>query len=134
MNRTLRTWLYAAPALGLVACATTAPAPRHTVDGLALLNRTGVVVHEVRLAVPATGGVVACGQILVQAGCATTFPAREYQGNPVTVSWMQGGRSYRQAGVVFELAPGVVAGEPLTALVELARGGGVRARLVPAPR
>jgi hypothetical protein len=132
MNRTLRTWLCAAPALGLAACATTAP--RYTIDGLALLNRTGVVVHEVRLAVPATGGVVACGQILEQAGCATTFPAREYQGNPVTVSWMQGGRSYRQAAVVFELAPGVVAGEPLTALVELARGGGVRARLVPAPR
>jgi len=36
--------------------------------------------------------------------------------------------------VIFELAPGVTAGEPLTALVELARGGGVRARLVPAPR
>ena len=49
-------------------------------------------VSAARLLVPATGGFVSCGTINPQSFCATTFPETDYSGNPVEITWSQGGQ------------------------------------------
>jgi len=130
MIRGGRALLAAVAAVALAACAGPVQAPEYAVEGLLVLNRTGSDVQDVRVSVPATGAAVACGRIPEQAGCSTTFPDHVYRGTPLTVSWTEGGRTYRDLTVTLAAPAAADRVAALTAVVELAAGGGVRARLL----
>jgi hypothetical protein len=57
-------------------------------------NQTPMWVSAVRLLVPATGGFVSCGNISPGSMCSTTFPEARYTGDPVEITWSQGGQIY----------------------------------------
>ena len=73
----------------LSACATTPGMPGVEVSGLILQNNTSGVIEQVRLKVEDTGGVVSCGRILQGSECSTTFPARVYLGQTLSISWVK---------------------------------------------
>lgn len=77
----------------LFACATE-PAERDPsvqITGMVMQNQTEMYVSAVRLLVPATGNFVSCGNMPPESRCSTTFPEAAYSGNPVEITWRQGG-------------------------------------------
>lgn len=80
-------------ALLLTACAGAGP-PKQTVqiEGLDFLNRSRSTIQAVRLLVPATGGFVSCAAVAPGARCASGFPALDWSGEDVEVTWSQEGQ------------------------------------------
>jgi len=80
--------------LSLSACATgpVDRTPPIQISGMVIENQTEMYVSAVRLLVPVTGNFVSCGNIPPGSRCATTFPESAYSGNPVEITWSQGGQ------------------------------------------
>jgi hypothetical protein len=55
-------------------------------------NQTQMYVSAVRLLVPSAGNFVSCGNITPGSMCSTTFPEAAYTGNPIEITWSQGGQ------------------------------------------
>ncbi len=119
--------------LGLVACSHLPRATTIIVTGLVFHNTTATPIHNAKLSVSQTHEMVACGIILPGKECSTTFPQREYQGNPVMVSWEQAGRRWSVKALEVKLPADGVAKRPTIALITLAEHGAISARLVPQP-
>ena len=103
--------------LFLMACASRIvdSTPALKLEGMAIENQTQMWVSAVRLLVPITGNFVSCGNISPGSMCSTTFPEANYTGNPVEITWSQGGQIYSTGQFVLELPvdldeerPGVV--------------------------
>ena len=77
--------------------------PDVMIGGLIVLNQGQAYVTAARVLVPATGQFVSCGNIAPGARCATGFPEQNYSGNPLEVTWSQGGNIYSTG----ELRPNV---------------------------
>jgi hypothetical protein len=92
-------------ALGLLACAATSVdnAPPIQITGMVMENQTQMYVSAVRLLVPATGNFVSCGNIPPESMCSTTFPEATYTGNPVEITWSQGGQIHSTGQFVLQL-------------------------------
>ena len=80
--------------LCLLACAATPvdSTPPVQIVGMVMENQTRMYVSAVRLLVPVTGNFVSCGNIPPGSMCSTTFPEATYTGNPVEITWSQGGQ------------------------------------------
>ena len=92
-------------ALLAVACAQHAldGVPSISIIGMQIQNQSRLSVSAVRLLVPVTGKYVSCGNIAPGSGCSTTFPEIEYTGNPVEITWSQGGRIYSTGQITIRL-------------------------------
>ena len=79
--------------LYLLACAAEPvdSTPPVQIEGMVMQNQTQMYVSAVRLLVPATGNFVSCGNMPPESRCSTTFPEAAYTGNPVEITWSQGG-------------------------------------------
>ena len=80
----------------LAACST-GPVERNPsveISGVVIENRTLMYISAVRLMVPVTGNFVSCGNISPESMCSTTFPGSAYAGDPVEITWSQGGEIY----------------------------------------
>ena len=73
------------------------------IDGMAIENQTQMWVSAVRLLVPVTGNFVSCGNISPGSKCSTTFPETSYTGNPLEITWSQGGQIYSTGQFVLQL-------------------------------
>jgi hypothetical protein len=102
MVKIIATGLYA---LLLYACASTPSdrIPPLQIAGMGMENQTQMWVSAVRLLVPATGNFVSCGNIAPGSVCSTTFPETSYTGNPVEITWSQGGQIHSTGQFVLEL-------------------------------
>ena len=91
--------------LCLLACAATAvdSAPPVQITGMVMENQTQMYVSAVRLLVPATGNFVSCGNIPPESMCSTTFPEATYTGNPIEITWSQGGQIHSTGQFVLQL-------------------------------
>jgi hypothetical protein len=78
-------------------------APPLKLEGLVFENQTRMWVSAVRLLVPVTGNFVSCGNISPESRCATTFPETDYTGNPIEITWSQGGQIYSTGQFVIQL-------------------------------
>lgn len=76
---------------GCASASSTAPVAVQ-IEGLRIENQTMMWVSAARLMVPITGGFVSCGNIAPGAMCSTGFPEIYYSGNPVEITWSQGGQ------------------------------------------
>jgi len=81
-------------ALCLFSCAASPVdnSPPVQIAGMVIENQTQMYVSAVRLLVPITGNFVSCGNIPPGSRCSTTFPEAAYTGNPVEITWSQGGQ------------------------------------------
>lgn len=77
--------------------------PPVRISGMQIENQTPMYLSAVRLMVPVTGNFVSCGSILPGSMCSTTFPETAYTGNPVEITWSQGGQIHSTGPFVLEL-------------------------------
>lgn len=77
--------------------------PPVQITGMVMQNQTQMYVSAVRLLVPVTGNFVSCGNIPPGSMCSSTFPEAAYTGNPVEITWSQGGRIYSTGQFVVKL-------------------------------
>lgn len=127
------------PLLGLTACLLVAACgsreravnPPLTITGTRLENRTSMWLSAVRVIVPATGNFVSCGNIAAGGQCSTTFPELAFTGNPVEVTWSQGGQIWSTGPL--ELQPDASVLEAGRALVQVVIVGAGSAGVVLLP-
>lgn len=77
--------------------------PPVQIAGMIIENQTLMYVTAVRLLVPVTGNFVSCGNITPESRCSTTFPEAAYSGNPVEITWSQGGQIHSTGQFVIQL-------------------------------
>ena len=70
---------------------------------MVIKNQTQAWVSAARLLVPVTGNFVSCGNISPGSMCSTTFPETGYTGNPVEITWSQGGQIHSTGQFVLQL-------------------------------
>jgi hypothetical protein len=92
--------------LCLIACAPVSVErdPPIQIAGMVMENQTLMFISAVRLLVPETGNFVSCGNISPQSMCSTTFPEATYAGNPVEITWSQGGQIHSSGQFVLLLS------------------------------
>ena len=73
------------------------------IGGMVIKNQTQAWVSAARLLVPVTGNFVSCGNISPGSMCSTTFPETGYTGNPVEITWSQGGQIHSTGQFVLQL-------------------------------
>jgi len=112
-------------ALFLSACASrsTEPVTPLQIEGLLIENSTQMWLSAVRILVPATGNFVSCSTITPQSKCSTTFPETSYTGNPVEITWSQGGQVHSSGVFVIQLPVGLDNDKPARILVVIAGPG-----------
>ena len=91
--------------LYLFACSTVTEedTPPVRIAGMVMENQTQMYISAVRLLVPVTGNFVSCGNISPGSMCSSTFPEAAYTGNPVEITWSQGGRIHSTGQFVVQL-------------------------------
>jgi len=78
--------------------------PLLLIEGMVIENQTQMWVSAARLLVPVTGNFVSCGNIPPGSMCSTTFPETGYTGNPVEITWSQGGQIHSTGQFVVQLS------------------------------
>jgi len=106
-------------AYALSACASVSVevVPPLQIEGMVIENQTSAWISAARLLVPATGNFVSCGNISPGTMCSTTFPETGYSGNPVEITWSQGGQIYSTGRFVMQLPDQL--DEDMTAVVHV---------------
>jgi len=103
------------------------------IAGMMIENKTEMFVSAVRLLVPVTGNFVSCGNIPPGSMCATTFPEAAYSGNPVEVTWSQGGQIYSTGQFTLQLPADLDVERTARVSVVLTGAGSAGALIVQAP-
>jgi len=119
----------------LMACASRVvdSAPPLQIDGLVIENQTLMWVSAVRLLVPVTGNFVSCSNISPESSCATTFPETDYTGNPVEITWSQGGQIHSTGQFVIQLPDDLEEDRPALVRIVIAGPGSAGAIIVQRP-
>ena len=128
-----RLCFYSLSGLLVFACAELPKSNTLTVAGLTFHNATSTPIKNARLSVSKTHGLVACGFIPPHNDCSTTFPLKQYQGNPITVSWQHADQTWTSTDVGVQLPEYPIPNRPATAVVTLGENGSVSARLIQLP-
>ena len=119
----------------LMACASgsVGNTPPLKLEGLVFENQTRMWVSAVRLLVPVTGNFVSCGNISPQSSCATTFPETDYTGNPVEITWSQGGQIHSTGQFVIQLPVDLDPDRPAVVQIAITGPGSAGAMIVQRP-
>ena len=104
--------------------------PPLRIEGMVIENQTRTPVSAVRLMVPVTGSFVSCGNISANSMCSTSFPETDYTGNPVEITWSQGGQIYSTGLFAIELPNDLKAGKSAAVRVVIAGPGSAGAMIV----
>ena len=112
-------------ALLLSSCASLSvePVKPLQIEGLLIENNTQMWLSAVRILVPATGNFVSCSTITPRTKCSTTFPETSYTGNPVEITWNQGGEMHSSGVFVIQLPAGLDNDKPARILVVISGPG-----------
>ena len=86
--------------------------PPLQIQGMVIENQTLMWISAARLLVPVTGNFVSCGNISPESMCSTTFPETAYTGNPVEVTWSQGGQIHSTGQFVVRLPEQLIEDRP----------------------
>ena len=96
-------------------------------------NQTQMYVTAVRLLVSVTGNFVSCGNIPPESMCSTTFPEATYTGNPVEITWSQGGQIHSTGEFALRLPDDLDDQKPAIVRIVITGRGSAGALLVQAP-
>jgi hypothetical protein len=121
--------------LFLMACAArpVITASPFQIEGLVIENQTRMWVSAVRLLVPVTGNFVSCGNISPESMCSTTFPETDYTGNPVEITWSQGGQIHSTGEFVIQLPDDLDEDRPAVVRIVIAGPGSAGAVIIQRP-
>jgi hypothetical protein len=97
--------------------------PRIQIRGMQIENQTQMWVSAVRLLVPVNGNFVSCGNIVPGTSCSTTFPETEYTGNPVEITWSQGGQIYSTGEFAIQLPADLDEDKPVMVSIVISAPG-----------
>ena len=119
----------------LSACATQPVdnTPALQLEGMVIENQTQMWVSAARLLVPLTGNFVSCGNIPPGSMCSTTFPETAYTGNPVEITWSQGGQIHSTGQFALQLPEDVDRDRPAAVRVVITAPGSAGALIVQRP-
>ena len=131
----MRQWVMMTSMLLLIGCASTGSKVFTSVqiEGLKIENQTMMWVSAARLMIPATGGFVSCGNIAPGAMCSTGFPEIDYSGNPVEVTWSQGGQIHSTGEFKIIIPDSMDAEKPAMVHVIITGPGSAGAALIQQP-
>ena len=104
--------------------------PPVQIGGMVIKNQTLMYVSAVRLLVPLTGNFVSCGNIAPESMCSTTFPEATYTGNPVEITWSQGGQIHSTGQFVMRLPDDLDEDKPVKVLVVISGAGSAGAQFI----
>ena len=104
--------------------------PPVQIGGMVIKNQTLMYVSAVRLLVPLTGNFVSCGNIAPESMCSTTFPEATYTGNPVEITWSQGGQIHSTGQFVMRLPGDLDEDKPVRVLVVISGAGAAGAQFI----
>jgi len=122
--------------VGLAAWWTTAAllagckSPAMQIQGGGFRNMTDYPVRNVTLRVTGTGREVSCSYISPQGFFGTRIPLKEYEENPVEVSWNYQGTDYR-SGPFLVPVPDPIPDEPVVFVVRIHGAGQTSAAFIP---
>ena len=108
-------------------------APPLQLEGMVIENQTQMWVSAARLLVPVTGNFVSCGNIPPGSMCSTTFPETAYTGNPVEITWSQGGQIHSTGQFALQLPEEVDRDRPAAVRVVITAPGSAGAVIVQRP-
>ncbi len=123
-------------ALLLAACSNPVAQPAGTpvmpleIEGVIIQNLLAYPVTDVQILSLASGNFVSCGNIMQRSRCATTFPIRNYQRNPVQISWKERGTEYSMPPFVIDIPEGFSLDKAATIEVSIVGPGQAGAELV----
>jgi len=122
--------------LWLIACAAgpVDKGPPVQITGMVIENQTEMYVSAVRLLVPVTGQYVSCGNILPESQCSTSFPEAAYTGNPVEITWSQGGQIHSTGQFVLQIPGDFDEHKTAVVRVVIAGPGSAGAMIVESPK
>jgi hypothetical protein len=87
-------------------------------------------LSAVRLLVPVTGNFVSCGNIPPGSMCSTSFPEAVYTGNPVEITWSQGGQIHSTGQFALQLPIDVDVQKPAIVSVVISGPGSAGALII----
>ncbi len=99
------------------------------VSELVFDNQTSTVVEQVTLRVVQNGSIVSCGFIASESQCATGFPLREYQANPISVRWISQGVQIEHRDIYLEQELNSGNDRPAVVKIYLLKNGQIDAKL-----
>lgn len=119
----------------LVACASrpSDTKPALQIEGVGMENQTQMWVSAVRLLVPETGNFVSCGNISPGSICSTTFPGATYTGNPIEITWSQGGQIHSTGQFVLQLPTDLDEDRPAVVRLVISGQGSAGAVIIQRP-
>jgi len=107
--------------------------PPIQISGMLIENQTQMYVSAVRLLVPVTGSFVSCGNISPESMCSTTFPEAAYTGNPVEITWSQGGQIHSTGQFVMQLPGDLDENKPVVVRIVISGPGSAGAMIIQRP-
>jgi len=107
--------------------------PPFQIEGMIIENQTLMWVSAARLLVPISGNFVSCGNISPKSSCSTTFPETGYTGNPVEITWSQGGQIHSTGQFVMQVPADLDEDRPAVVHIVITGPGAAGAMFVQQP-
>lgn len=89
----------------------------YIIDDIILRNATNGAIEDVQIKVEKVNKIFSCNYILPKTECSTSFPQRPYEGNKVTISWKQSGRTIQTRPLKLTLGDELKKGVPMKGIV-----------------
>ncbi|MBC8318823.1 MAG: hypothetical protein H8E41_13040 [Desulfobulbaceae bacterium] len=93
------------------------------VAGVRFQNASYYPVAHVRLIGEDFRDVVSCREVVVGTECYTDFPAGQYGGKPIAISWEQNGKTWSTGQIFIEVPEDVNRKKPTTCVVIMGNQG-----------
>ncbi len=102
---------------------TIATTPQIQLRSIYFINPTDAAIHNVQLRVKTFGGLISSNLILPGQQFSTTFPIRNYQKQPVYLSWTHRNQHWQAGPIIIDNPSGIVANTPSSVKVVFANQG-----------
>ena len=94
----------------------------YIIDDIILRNATNAAIEDVQIKVEKVNKIFSCNYILPKTECSTSFPQRPYEGNRITISWKQNGRTIQTRPLQLTLGDELQKGVPMKGIVVIQNG------------
>lgn len=110
----------------LTGCATSLRPP-YNFNEILVLNKTRMILTEVRIRDVERNRVFECGNVAPNGICSNTFRPRPYVENPIEISWSAGGQVRQSEAFVAKVPDFLDQGQPVRGVLEIGQRGGAEA-------
>ena len=100
------------------------------IKGLVFKNLSNYPVDKVTLKVAATHKFISCGYIARSSECSTTFPLKAYQGNSVSVTWVQADEDYIRNDIYIQPEPYIDLAKPAYVVITFDQQRNIKAEFI----